>query len=93
MKIDRISTPLGLNARYAAWMSGASALHAAHHVAPKVSHTACPLCALSETGLPSTVVAVKSCAGVPIFGGAPSVGPDREMACRPPAVFTGRLIR
>src|SRR5665647_59702 len=74
-------------------MSGASALQAAHQVAPKVSHTGCPLYELSETLLPSTVVAVKSCAGLPTLGGAPLVGPDSSMAWRPDAAAVGRSIR
>src|SRR5680860_599204 len=85
MEIDRMTTPLDSNFLYAASMSGASATHAAHQLAPKVSHTGCPLYELSDTFSPVTVVPVKSCAGLPIFGAAPPPGPDSSTAVVPDA--------
>src|SRR5665647_429598 len=71
-------------------MSGYSALHSAHQLAPKVSHTGCPLNELSDTFSPVTVVAVKSCAGLPTLGAAPLVGPDSSTAWIPDAAAAGR---
>src|SRR5665647_2652833 len=61
MEIASTTTPFAVNFWYAASMSGASATHAAHQLAPKVSHTGCPFSELRDTSLPSTVVPVKSC--------------------------------
>jgi len=93
MEIPRTTTPLAWNFLYAASMSGASALQAAHQLAPKVSQTGCPLYSLSDTDLPSTVVAVKSCAGLPTFGAAPPPGPDNATWVMPGSAAAGRSTR
>src|SRR6185436_18653602 len=90
MLTDRTTAPPALNFWYAASTSGASATQAAHQLAPKVSHTGCPLKELSETVLPSTVVAVKSCAGVPTFGAAPVPDPVRVTFWMPASAAEGR---
>src|SRR5665647_1690389 len=93
MEIASTTTPFAVNFWYAASMSGASATHAAHQLAPKVSHTGCPFSELRDTSLPSTVVPVKSCAGLPIFGAAPPPGPDSSTAVVPDAAAVGHHCR